>query len=97
MGLSNENQNPNTTTTDDYRGELAVMQTRRIASKLIKYEHNPDPRELPNPALTTTPIRTKQTLIPMRVRVDASCADHNSRVSAHGAVEIFAHTWRGRS
>ena len=95
--LSNENPTPNTATTDTYQYQLAQMQTRRLAAKLVVGETNPHPDEAPNPAHTITPIRSSRTLIPMRVRVDQSCADHNSRVSAHGAVEIFEHTWKGRS
>jgi hypothetical protein len=99
MGLSNENQ-PQAATTEAYTFALDAMKAARLASQLIKYEHNPDPRELPNPAHPgATRVRTlsiESTLIPMRVRVSQSCAEHNSRVSSHGAVEQYEHTWKGR-
>jgi hypothetical protein len=98
MGLSNENQNPQTQVSEAYAFELAAMRAKFIADKLIVFEHNPDPKELPHPAsLGATRIRTVSTLIPLRVHVDKACADHNSRVSSHGAVAQWEHTWKGKS
>jgi hypothetical protein len=97
MGLSNETT-PQTQVSEAYAFELAAMRAKRIANELIKYEHNPDPREAQNPAHPgATRVRTLSTLIPLRVHVDKACADHNSRVSSHGAVAQWEHTWKGKS
>jgi hypothetical protein len=95
MGLSNENPNPQTQVSESYAFELDAMKAKRLASQLFQYEHNPDPCEARNPAHPGA--TTVRTLIPLRVRVDSACADHNSRVSGHGAVAQWEHTWKGKS
>ena len=88
MGLSDENPTPQTQTTETYAFELAAMKAARMASQLIQYEHNPDPRELPHPA---TPGATRvRMLVPLHVHVDSSCQDHNLAVSTHGAKGKYA-------
>jgi hypothetical protein len=88
MGLSDESPNPQTQVSADYRFELDAMQAKRIADQLIKFEHNPDPREARNPAHPgATRVRT---LVPLHVHVDKSCQDHNLAVSSMGTKGKYA-------
>ena len=80
MGLSNESQ-PSTQTAEEYIGELAQMSAKRLASQMIQYTHNPDPREAVSPAHGVH-IRK---LVPIRPRVADDVKDHNSAVSNLGA------------
>jgi hypothetical protein len=93
MGLSNERPQ-NTATLNGYRDTLARIAATNLANRLIRYEHNPDPREAPNPAHSVTRIRTLRPIV--RVQVDDSCKDHNSAVASLGAVEQYEHLWEGR-
>lgn len=86
--LSNEST-PNTATIDVYRATLTEIHTRNLASRLVGYEHNPDPREAPNP---NAGIRIRR-VTPFVVHVDRACQDHNSRVSGIGSPELFQHLW----
>ena len=93
MGLSNETQ-PNIQPSEDYLFQLDQMRVNRLVSQLIKFERNPDPRELPNPAHPgATRVRT---INPERSRVpvDEQCKNHNSRAANLGASEEWGKLWR---
>jgi hypothetical protein len=92
MGLSNETP-PNTSTIDAYQEALLQIKVKNLANALIQYEHNPDPREAPNPSHGVH-IRK---LVQIRPHVDRECQDHNSMVSGVGHPELFEHWWKGRS
>lgn len=97
MGLSNENPNPSTATVDDYIAAIDIRHAQNLANRLIKYEHNPDPREAPDPSKGIR-IRRPRILVPVgRIEVSAECADHNSRVSGVGSPDAFERLWKGRS
>jgi hypothetical protein len=84
MPLSNENPNPNTQTIDAYSATLTDIKTKNLADRLVQYEHNPDPREAPNP---NAGIRIRRIVpMPSRVLVDEACKNHNSAVASLGVV-----------
>jgi len=80
MGLSNENQ-PQTQVSEAYRFALDSMAAARLASKLIQFTHNPDPREAGSPASGIRIRRIKPEPAPW---VDQECQNHNSAVQSHG-------------
>jgi hypothetical protein len=97
MGLANETT-PNTQNVDAYQATLNELRAYNLASKLVTYEHNPDPREAANPAhgVRIRRIDLEKSLAASRTPVTRECADHNSRVSGVGNPERFEHLWRGR-
>jgi hypothetical protein len=95
MGLSNETA-PNTAVIDAYRASIDERHARNLASRLIQYTHNPDPREAPSPApgvRIRRQIDVERSLAASRVPVTQECADHNSRVSGVGDPEQFKKLW----
>ena len=80
MGLANENKTPHTETAQKYVDGLAQQQAKNLASKLVKFESNRDPREAPSPAQGVHIRR----IVPYRVIVDTRCKDHNSAVQSLG-------------
>jgi hypothetical protein len=80
--LSNENPNPHTQTTDNFVATLTEIKSRNLASRLVKYEHNPDPREAPSPAQGIAVRRI--VLTDRRIAVDQQCKDHNDAVTSLG-------------
>ena len=94
MGLSNETP-PNTKVIDDYRYNLLQLKVKNLVADLVKGEHNPDPREAPNPAHGVH-IRVLRPACDLRPHVDRACADHNAMVSGVGKPELFEHLWKGR-
>ena len=89
MGLSNENPNPQTQVSEAYTFELDSMAAARLASKLIQFTHNPDPREARNPAHPGA-TRVRRIAPEPEPWVDQECQDHNSAVSSHGARGRYA-------
>ena len=84
MGLSNETA-PNTQPTEQYLFDLARQKADLLASKLIRYEHNPSPYELPNPAHGVRIRKWRPTVShPYRVEVSEECAAHNDIVANLG-------------
>jgi len=95
MGLSNEAA-PNTAVIDAFRAAIDERHARNLSDRLIRYEHNPDPREAPSPApgvRIRRQIDVERSLAASRVPVTAECADHNSRVSGVGDPEQFKKLW----
>ena len=95
MGLSNEAA-PNTAVIDAYRASIDERHARNLASRLITYTHNPDPREAANPNAgirIRRQINVERSLAASRVSVTQECADHNSRVSGVGDPAQFQHLW----
>ena len=91
MGLSNEGQ-PNNATAEEYQFTLDSMRVARLASQLIRYERNDDPREAPNPAHGVHIRR----LVPVtRTPVDDHCKTHNSNTEDLGHPG-WAELWRSR-
>lgn len=96
MGLANENPNPSTATVDNYIAAIDLRHAKNLSDRLIKYEHNPDPREAPNPNAgirIRRQIDIERSLTASRIPVTQECADHNSRVSGIGSPEVFSHLW----
>jgi hypothetical protein len=93
--LSNETP-PSTATLDAYQEALLQIKVKNLANALIRYEHNPDPREAPNPNRGVH-IRRIVPACDLRPRVDEACAAHNAMVSGVGHPELFEHLWKGRS
>jgi hypothetical protein len=94
--LSNENPNPNTQTVDDYRAAIDMRHAKNLSDRLINYEHNPDPKEAPDPApgvRIRRQIDVERSLAASRVPVTQECSDHNSRVSGIGDPEQFKKLW----
>jgi len=96
MGLSHETT-PHTQTIEQFQAVIAEQHARNLALRLLKYEHNPDPREAPNPNEGIR-IRRKVTVsrFALRPEVTPDVADHNSNVSGVGNSEIFKHLWEGK-
>jgi hypothetical protein len=95
MGLSNETA-PSTAVIDAYRASINERHARNLASRLITYTHNPDPREAPDPSKgirIRRQIDVERSLAASRVPVTQDCADHNSRVSGIGDPEQFKKLW----
>jgi hypothetical protein len=92
MGLSNESQ-PNTAVIDAYRASIDERHAKNLSNRLIKFEHNPDPREAPNPNTGIRIRRPRLVPAPGRIEVSAEVSDHNSRVSGIGDPERFKHLW----
>ena len=78
--LSNEVPQ-NTAQIESYLNDLVQMRAARLASQLIRCEHNDDPREAPNPAHGVV-IRRAQELRQYgpRPHVDPAVAAHNQAV-----------------
>jgi hypothetical protein len=95
MGLSSESPNPNTATIDAYEAALIERQARNLADRLVTYEHNPDPREAPSPALGVhiRRIDLEKSLRLSRTPVTQECKEHNAMVSGVGHPEQFKHLW----
>jgi hypothetical protein len=96
--LSNETL-PNTETADSFRETINEIRTKNLADRLVKYEHNPDPREAQNPnvGIRIRRIDLEKSVARGRVPVTQECADHNSRVSGVGHPERFQGLWGGQS
>jgi hypothetical protein len=95
--LSNETP-PQTHVTDNFRQTLAEIGAQRLGSALVSYERNPAPmreREAPNPnqGIHIRRIDLEKSCTLSRVSVTQECADHNSKVSAVGRPDLFAHLW----
>jgi hypothetical protein len=91
--LSNENPNPNTQTIDSYRQTLDEIQARHLASRLVKFEHNPDPREAQNP---NAGIRIRVWKPFRYLPVPDDVKEQNSNAASLGHPELFAHLWGGK-
>lgn len=78
--MLSEEKPSNPATVAAYRATLDEIAARSLASRLVKFEHNPDPREAPDPAKG---IRIRK-IVPYRVVVDRSCQDHNLAVYTLG-------------
>jgi hypothetical protein len=90
MGLSEENKNPHVQTAIDFRAQIDWRHARNLADRLVKCDHNPDPREAPNPAHG---IRIRK-IVPFRhFPVTDEVKEHNANVSGVGSPEQFKHTW----
>ena len=96
--LSNETL-PNTETADSFRETINEIRTKNLADRLVKYEHNDDPREVPNPnqGIRIRRIDLEKSVAHGRVPVTQECAEHNSRVSGVGHPERFQSLWGGQS
>jgi hypothetical protein len=97
MGLSNENPNPNTQTADDYRATVDQMHARNLASRLITYQHNDDPREAPSPApgiRIRNAIDIERSLRMSRILVTEECKDHNTSAASLGAGAEWLASWQ---
>lgn len=92
MGLSNEAA-PYTQVVDDYRASIDIRHAQNLADRLVKFEHNPDPREVANPNTGIRIRRPRLVAAPGRIAVTAECADHNSRVAGVGSPDLFSHLW----
>jgi hypothetical protein len=98
MALSNETP-ASTEVVDKFRETINEIRTKNLADRLVKYEHNPDPREAPNPnrGIRVRRIDMEKSVARGRVPVTQECADHNSRVSVVGHPERFQKLWGGQS
>jgi hypothetical protein len=97
MGLTDEPANNEVV--DKFRQTLNEISTKNLADRLVKFEHNDDPREAPNPnvGIRIRRIDLAKSIARGRVPVTQECADHNSNVSGVGHPERFQRLWGGQS
>jgi hypothetical protein len=93
MGLSNETA-PNTAVIDAYRASIDERHARNLASRLIRYEHNPDPREAPDPSKG---IRIRRPILAFRsgdVNVSEECKAQSLATATLGQGEEWLASWQ---
>jgi hypothetical protein len=98
MGLSNETA-PNTAVIDAYRASIDERHARNLASRLIQYEHNPDPREAPSPApgvRIRNAIDIERSLAASRIPVTKEVAEHNTNSASLGQGAGWLASWQNQ-
>jgi hypothetical protein len=92
--LSNESQSPHTQTADDFRATVDQMHARNLADRLIKYEHNPDPREAADPSKG---IRIRRPVLVLRsdgINVSEECKAQSLATATLGQGEEWLRSWQ---
>jgi hypothetical protein len=98
MGLSNEAA-PNTAVIDAYRASIDERHARNLASRLITYEHNPDPREAPSPApgiRIRRQIDIERSLAASRIPVTQEVKTHNTSAASLGQGAEWLASWQNQ-